>query len=300
MVVIENALKYDEMKDSAVELSFCDILLQPKSLTVVKIGHYTHMKSLPVFILAGLLLVTCAERPDPTPSSLLPHKLVRNELTNELFYDGNNRVIKLEITAVYPGGTTTSADDFVYDADGKLTSFRTSTGWEFTYHYDQGRVVHTEEWVNGTLSQTHGFEYTAEGRLSKSITYQDIPEEGGVVPVAMDTYVYDYRGNLTRSQRYYYSTGGSQSNLLTTHDFSNYDDKINPEPAFFFSPINPTVQFFQNNPRRLEVRNGNGVLAFTDTYSYIYNTSGYATARFTRSVGSGIEDTYQTSYSYKE
>ncbi len=249
---------------------------------------------------ALLVLAACADNPVQPAKSLLPHKLVRNEVTSELFYNSDNQAIKLETTSVYNGGTMVSTQYFTYDFSGKLIQLNTTSGWQFNYHYLNGRIASTEELVNAVLSQIHEFEYDNQGQLVQSITYQDIPEEGGVIPVARDTYAYDRNGNLTRSQRYYYSTGGTQSFLLTTHDFSQYDNKINPEPHFYFSPINPLARFFRNNPGRLEVRNGNGILSSTETYLYSYNSSGYAVTRTTRSIGSGIDETYQTTYSFIE
>lgn len=226
--------------------------------------------------------------------------MVRNELTHEIFYNDEHQAIKVETTAAYPGGTMIQTNYFTYNPDGQVTELNTTDGWQFNYDYTNGRISSTEELINSILTQTHSFVYDDNGRLTQAITYQDIPEEGGVVPVSKDTYAYDSRGNLTRQQRYYYTNQGTQEHLLTTQDFSDYDNKLNSESFFLVIPINPTARMFQNNPGKLEVRNGNGVLAFTDTYSYTYNEAGYALTKSTHSVGSGIDETYTTTYSFKE
>lgn len=252
-------------------------------------------------LFAGLLfLAGCSGNNVQPAKSLLPHKMVRNEMTYEIFYNDQHQVIKVETTAAYPGGTMIQATYFTYTSDGQLTELNTTDGWQFNYTYTDGRITSTEELINGILTQTHSFTYDNNGRLAETITFQDIPEEGGVVPVSKDTFAYDGRGNLTRQQRFYYTKQGTEEHLLSSQDFSEYDNKLNSEAYFLTLPINPTAKLFQNNPGKLEVRNGNGVLAFTDTHSYTFNELGYATTKSTHSVGNGVDETYSTTYTFLE
>jgi YD repeat-containing protein len=258
-----------------------------------------------ILALAWLALVTfsCTKEdlvtPQPQPT-LLPHRLVQGDMALEIAYSPEGKISQLTTTNGYPGGTLIHDQFFLYDDAGKLAEVTTSSGWRFVYTYSGGRIVETLEYLDGNLSQKHQFAYDSKGRVSQSITYQDIPEEGGWIPVQKSTYSYNNTGNLLENRLYYFGTGGTPEYLLTVNTFSDYDQKINTEASFEITVINPQLKPFVNNPGKLEIRNGNGHLSVTETYTYTYNAEGYAESKTTTSLFNGNTEVYTTSYFFLE
>lgn len=259
------------------------------------------MKKLLSFAWLAVVLSAC--HPDetiaPQQPEALPHRLVQGNTSHEIAYTPDGLISQLTTTNVYPGGTLVHHQYFLYN-DGRLTESTTSSGWRFVYNYTTDRITETEEYLDGNLSQKHTFAYDGQGRVTQSITYQDLPEEGGWIPVQKSTYAYDPAGNVLENKLYYYGTGGAPEYLLTENTFSEYDTKLNAEAAFEIFSINPTFRPFVNNPGKLEVRNGNGHLSLTETYRYTYRADGFAETKTTTSVFGGNTETYATSYFFLE
>lgn len=251
----------------------------------------------------AFLLLSCSKDETIVPISgptLLPHRLVQGNMSYEISYDVSNRLAQIDLSTTYPGGTTLHSQYFLYDDEGKLIVSTTSSGWKFEYRYTGERITETYEYVNGSLSQQHRFTYDSRNRVIQTITYQDIPEEGGLIPVQKATYQYDQNDNVLENKLYYYTTGGASAVLLSTHTFSGYDSKVHTEGAFEVTAVNPQLRPFRNNPTRLEVRNGSNILGLVETYTYDYNPQGFASRKVTKSVFNGTTEEYETSYSFVE
>ncbi|MBL7851988.1 MAG: hypothetical protein JNN04_13890 [Cyclobacteriaceae bacterium] len=261
------------------------------------------MNRILTFVWIALVTLSCGKddlvTPQPKPT-LLPHRLVQGSMVLEIAYSPEGKISQLTTTSGYPGGTLVHDQFFLYDDAGILAEVTTSSGWRFVYTYSGGRIVETLEYLDGNLSQKHQFAYDNKGRVSQSVTYQDIQEEGGWIPVQKSTYTYDNAGNLLENRLFYYGTGGAPEYLLTVNTFSEYDQKINTEAAFEITVINPQLRAFVNNPRKLEIRNGNGHLSATETYAYTYNAEGYAESKTTTSLFNGDTEVYTTSYFFLE
>jgi YD repeat-containing protein len=255
-----------------------------------------------------LFLVSCWEpevTPPPIQQQQPPLKALRMSepgTIRELVYDNNGRLTSfVAINEIAGGGEWRSTTELVYDANGRLTESTTDTGWRLVYFYSDGKIVATDEYVTGVLSQQHSHTYDSKGRLIKSITTQNIPEEGGIIPVARDEYQYDDNDNLIVNELYYYGTRGTQSALLTRFVFSNYDDKVSSDDFFDFVAFNPLVSLRKNNPGRLEVTNVHGVHTITEVYTYEYHSRGYATKKTTHTTThTGYEGEYSVDYEFEE
>ncbi len=258
----------------------------------------------------GIILSSCStddpqpvtQNPPPGAPKLIPEVFKEADFSKQFVYNTSGQLAQIKMSSqLSNGGTMDSWQNFEYDLNGKLTQSTTDTGWRMEYTFSGDYIVRTDEFVNGTHSQFHIYSYDAKGRLAEKVTYQDIPEEGGIIPVSKDTYQYDERGNLTAQQLYYYTSFGAEAKLLTTMTFSNYDDKINSEDYFDASPFNPLVMFRKNNPGKLEVRNGQGVLSMSEVYTYEYHAKGYATTKTTVvTMYNGTTNSYQSTYRFKE
>src|SRR5690349_2855672 len=99
-----------------------------------------------------------------------------------------------------------STQEFTYGNDGHLKESTADSGWRMVYTFDGEFkfIIRTDEYVNDVLSQYHTFEYNASGTLKARIAWQDIPEEGGLVPVSKDVFEYDSRGNVIKNELFYF------------------------------------------------------------------------------------------------
>jgi hypothetical protein len=117
--------------------------------------------------------------------------------------------------------------------------------------------------------------------VTERIVYQNIPEEGGIIPTSKDTYEYDENDNLTELRMYYYTSFGAKAILQTVFISSDYDDKLNTEDLFDINIFNPYVTLRKNNPGKLITQNGNGNVTSTELYTYQYHPMGCATSKTT-------------------
>lgn len=262
----------------------------------------------PLFFL--LLAMTCTalvscdsdEDKDPIASTeLRPDRIEQLDYTRELVFDDQERLVKVISTSEMPNDVElVSTQEFTYGVDGHLDESTTDSGWRMVYSYEGEFIVRTDEYIDGVLSQYHTFQYNPNGRLKERVTWQDIPEEGGLIPVSKDAFEYDSRGNVIKNEIFYFNTGTQQHHLLTRFVFSDYDDKINSEELFYNNPFNPLIKLRENNPGKMVVSNMNGVISSTDTYTYQFNDQGYATHKTTNTLfHHGETGSYETSYFFK-
>lgn len=237
-----------------------------------------------------------------SPLTLIPKTFVEADLTKSLVYDDANRLVEIHFITKYPNGTTsTSVQTFVYNEEGKLAESTTDTGWRYVYTYDNHFIIRTDEYIQDTHSDYHLFKYDNKSRLIERVTYQDIPEEGGEIPVAKDTFTYDSQGNLEFQRLYYYTSYGLEAKLLTELAFSDYDDKVNSEEYFDVMGINPLIRLRKHNPSKMIVKNQQGNITSTETYAYTYHPKGYAVAKKARIVlYNGNEGSYEATYLFEE
>lgn len=256
-------------------------------------------------LLLTLAVFSCSSDDDNNPQTeleVIPDTYSELNYSRTLHYDSEGKLIRVQMISVFPNNVTDESNQYYsYNLQGKLVECTTNNGWRMVYSYSGNNVVRTDEYVNSELrSQYHTFEYTPNGKLAKSITYQNIPEEGGEIPVSSSVYEYDADGNLKFEKLYYYTTGGAEAVLLTVFTFGAYDDKPNSENLFSINPFNPFMKLSKNNPGQLEVKNGNGVVSSTNTYTYEYNAKGYPVKKSTHTVlYNGQEGDYETVYTFK-
>ncbi len=281
--------------------------MQPTFELCVKAGYKScimlKVYKIPVFSILIFATACSTENPQPVieqPASVIPFRLEQGDQATELKYDNQNRLTKIDFISVYPGGTITSFEKLSYNSEGLVSSIVTDQDFRFIYFYQNKKLIKTNEYIGDHLTQTHEFTYDQNNRVAQSVAFQNIPEEGGVIPVSKTTYVYDSKGNLIQNKLYYYSTGGTDETVLTTFDFSGYDDKSNSEVYFELPVINPLHFAFKNNPAKLEIRNHNGILVSTEFYTYSYNQQGFATNKTTRVVSLNGNETYETKYFFQQ
>lgn len=263
------------------------------------------MKQRLLTLLIGFTLVACEleEAPGPvTPAVLQPSVYEETDYRREYSYNNANQLVQIKMISTFPHGNTfTSVQDFSYRPDGKIAEATSETGFRFVYSYSGDRLVRTEEYVNGSWSKEHRFAYDSKGRVMEAITYQNIPEEGGIIPTSKDEYQYGVNGNLIEWRMYYYTSFGAEAKLLTVMTYSDYDDKINTDNLFEVNVYNPYQEWSTNNPGKQVVRNGAGIISSTEAYLYQYNDMGYVTAKTTQvTLYNGVTASYGSTYQFRD
>lgn len=195
-----------------------------------------------------------------------------------------------------------STMDYYYTTGGTLEKAVTDHEYRLEFTLEGDKIVRTDQYINDVLTEYYTFSYDEKGRLKDFTTWQDIPEAGGLVPKLKEVYLYDIRDNLTSQFLYFYNTGINGHELLTTFEYSDYDDKVEAESLFDGYSVNPLVKLKKNNPGKMVTKNKHGNTVVVDHYSYIYNERGYATQKTTYSIFpyNGSSGSYETLYYYEE
>lgn len=255
-------------------------------------------------LLCTLAFVSCSSNDDGTvpEKRLLPDTYSELNYTRTLYHDSEYRLIRVQMISKYPNDTWDESNQhYIYDHQGRLTESHVDNGWKMVYTFSDDKIVRTDEYINSSSSQFHTFEYNEQGRLSKSITYQNIPEEGGIIPVSGESYDYDENANISEQRTYYYTSYGAEAKLLTVFTYSGYDDRVNGDNLFSINPFNPLVKLSENNPGQVQVKNNKGEVSSTNTYTYQYHAKGYPIKKTTHVVlYNGHVGDYVSTYKFKD
>ncbi|WP_141655437.1 hypothetical protein [Roseivirga seohaensis] len=246
---------------------------------------------------------SCSSDDSAVPDKrLLPETYSELNYSRTLYFDSQYRLIRIYMVSKYSDESWgESTQIYFYNDEGVLTESHVDNGWRMVYTYDDDKIVRTDEYVYSRHNQIHTFEYNEEGKLSKSVTFQDIPEEGGVIPVSGDSYDYDSKGNLTEHRLYYYTPNEDEPQLITTFSYSGYDDRVNGENMFSINPFNPLIKLSENNPGQMLIKNNKGEVSSTNTYTYQYHKKGYPVKKITHiELYNGQVNDYVSTYKFKD
>lgn len=261
------------------------------------------MKTITSIVFFSLAIIACdTDNPEPTSLDLKPALFVEEDFRREYLYNDANQLSQIKLISTFAnGGTMTSTQNFSYLPSGNIAEATSDTGFKFVYTYTGDKISRTDEYVYDTWSKYHAFTYDSRGRLTEQITYQNIPEEGGMIPTSKDTYQYDAQDNLSVLNLYYYTSYGAEAKLLTTFIASDYDTKMNTEDYFDVNVLNPYVRLRKNNPGKLITKNGQGNVVSTEVYAYQYHPQGYATSKTTTVTQfNGNTGSYTSRFLFKE
>lgn len=254
------------------------------NLFAVRDVNYNMKTIYPAILLFTGLFISC-DHDEVTPvkeTVILPLRLELDDYKREFTIDSRNRISTIRISSYMPNEVVLETNvQYFYTSDGKLEKTVTDNGFELVYHHQDGLITRTDEYLNGQLSQYHTFSYDDKGRLQQFTTWQDIPEYGGVVAKAKEVYVYDNRDNLTNQFLYTYNSGTQGHDLLSSFEFSDYDNNPEAESLFSAHAFNPQAAFRKNNPGKAVTKNRLGNMGMIDQYSYVYDARGYVTEKTT-------------------
>jgi hypothetical protein len=265
------------------------------------------MKTLRPLLFAALLgsvLLSCDSSGDVIPDiTMLPELRTFMDGTTEIEYDeAKSRITGVQYKNYYPNNVVLSSRiDYHYRVDGKL--IRTERHNDkivvtMNFIYDGGRIMRTDEVWDNVLIQYFTFSYDDRGLLKEYIQWQNIPEEGGNVPIVKNTFEYDQRGNLT-GQKHYYGVK-NEFHLLSVFTFSDYDDKVATDNLFQHLYFNPSVRLSRNNPGITTSANAAGLGKVTGEFTYTYNEHGYVTkSSLVQTDSDGEKFTNEATYTFK-
>lgn len=269
------------------------------------INHLEKMKIINLVILGMSLFVFSCKEEQPLPidqkEELIPISYTEEGFTKTLTYNEAGKLTRIHYATTFSDGNILeSVHDFRYNADGVLTESENNIGWRLVYTYDGDLIVKTEEYLSGQIPQYHLFTYDDKKRLIERVTYQDILEEGGDVPVSKESYVYDQHDNITIQRLYYYTSYGAEARLLSEFEFSEYDEKINSEEFFDIMGINPFIRLRKNNPGVMTFKNNSGLVSLTERYTYTYHEKGYPIIKAVDVTQyNGTTGSYEARYTFK-
>ena len=260
----------------------------------------------PAIVLLSGILLSCDGNDAPLPHKsrlILPIRLELDDYKRELIFDDQNRLSGVKTSSVMPDDVVLeSTVQFFYGPDGRLHQAVADDGFRLEYTWQDDKIIRTDEYIENAFSQYYTFSYDERGRLKEFLTWQDILGEGEIVAKSKEIFVYDNNDNLTNNLLYYYDTGTKGHALLTSFEFSDYDNHVEVESLFDGYAFNPETVFRKNNPGKMVTKNGKGDIGFIDQYTYVYDSRGYAIRKTTRSIVSynGSGGSYETYYFYEE
>lgn len=148
-----------------------------------------------------------------------------------------------------------------------------------TYQYTGSQVTQTSEYTaDGRLISTCTYQYSAPNRLSQV-------DETHVFSSAAErrTYQYDAAGNLSLLSTYAKEAGADTYVLQHTLSFTKYDTQRDVENLLFHMPLLPNVTFRTNN---------HSLKISRERTTYIYNERGYPIQQVRTGPGGSLTATY--------
>jgi hypothetical protein len=249
-----------------------------------------------------LAVASCDEGGTPKTPEIFPVRMEMADYHRELVFDQNDRLTGIKMISFFPNDVTLESTlNFHYASSGRIDSSWTTDGHGFKYTYEAGLLTRSDEYIDGALAQYHTFEYDTRNRISKTLSWQHIPEQGGWIPHQKSTYTFDSDDNLTESVLYYYNSGTGQHEMLTRFTYSDYDNKQSCDRIFDTASFNPTIQFRKNNPGKMVVQNTYGNTTSIEVYSYEYHSSGFTEKRITTTTfpHNGQTGSYETKFIFE-
>lgn len=264
-------------------------------------------------IYLALLAITAAscdkEDNKPVQSSVSDARTIRlKEMVSDglpspyfhFTYDNNNFVTKLQ----HASGL------FQYDLqyeNGRLVTMANNTIVNkdtLLYHYSSNRISRIDLIeTNGQKTKQVELSYDAQGRLQE-LTWKKLNADFSASVTRKLVFSYNKENNISQFEDH--RNMGNGLELLKTHYFEKYDDKVNAEANFLIKDVFehflflPQVQLQKNNPLTEKIVSKQN--DWQITYNYTFNNglpvNKTAEIKQTRGGGSGNTVVGVTTYTY--
>src|SRR4051812_572714 len=119
-----------------------------------------------LFFAFTFLFFACGEEAQPElPGSLplVPDTFTQADFTKVFIHNTAGQLSEVKMISALPGGgTMNSSHLFSYHSTGQLAESTTDTGWRYVHFFSGDKIIRTDEFVNGALSQYHTFSYNSK------------------------------------------------------------------------------------------------------------------------------------------
>lgn len=229
------------------------------------------------FIISSLMFTACKKQPItpqlPPPQPQQPTgklaKLVYDTgAFDSLYYLADGRITKF-VNNIDPGFGDGIAYHFVYDASGKVERINSSEDRSYRYTYENGKVVAISEYINQHKSSYKLFNYVNDILTSMEI-YNYNGAARGYEFSGLHTYHFYPDGNLKQEVTYTVNVFTGQLVKHLTTEYSDYDNKINPEELVRQVPYYYGIVRLKNNPGKRVVKRelNNMTTIFNSIFTY--------------------------------
>ena len=231
---------------------------------------------------------------------------------------------KIKLKEVTVQGLPSPYFQYKYDANNFVTELNHESGfYQYRIEYKNGRI---SKMINNTVvnKDTLIYHYTGNnvtridlrqpgiGKTEEVIFYYDIENKlietawkktGSADVVKRMLFYYNEQNTLWRCE-VYYDLGTVGLEKTNTHDFEQFDDKVNPESNYLLKESHylylPQVRLQKNNPIKVKISGVANDFEFVNSYQYSDTLPVLKTTlmKQTRGSGAGMERTGITRYSY--
>lgn len=171
------------------------------------------------------------------------------------------------------------------------------------YHYESNRVSHIDlVEANGRKTKEAELLYDDKGRLAE-LRWKAMNNDFSTSLARKLVFSYDQQNNLSQFEDYRNMGGGLE--LVRTHIYEKYDDKINSEANFLIKDVFehflflPQVQLQKNNPLSEKIIGQQNDWSINYHYTYANGLPATRSAEITQTRGSGSGTVrVNTSYAY--
>jgi hypothetical protein len=226
---------------------------------------------------AGILFSSCKK--DDTPATPAAPTCTLSKVTNsDATYSvyarvsGSNKY--LTVKNYPPSGSYSSYSQYEYSGDmvSKIAYFNGANQLQYYLTFEKtsyGELVHVQVPAGGIFVEQGQLEYHMSGSLITQVIIKS-NSQGSFVPTTQEDYTFA-NGNVTKV------VSQNLQNQSTTTTTYTYDSKKNPYHVGDFGP-SPSIQSTNNIMSMTQ----DGT---TESYTYTYNSTGFAETRNTVGVG---------------
>lgn len=186
---------------------------------------------------------------------------------------------------------------FHYNEAGQIRQLTTDDASSpVNYYYKNGVLERTEE-LNYKNEVDARCYYTFEGNRLKEEHWETNSAAGDMEKYTI-RFDYDNKGNVIKESTFVPAKSGYGEELSETTEYSDFDDKKNPDNVLVRHPYLPWVKMHVNNPGKKVFKIADGTIVSTEVYTYQYGVNGYPLQKKRKVYANGASSELIGVYSY--
>jgi hypothetical protein len=171
-------------------------------------------------------------------------------------------------------GEFTTQFEYLSTTDHRLKKAIIDGSNIYQYEYLNGKLIEIKQLSGNQILNEYSYRYDAAGRLSKIFAEGF---EGSSEGSSIQTLSYDAKGNLNEVKLEVWNSASQKFELVSITYYQDFDDKKNVESWKLIFPNILHIQFHQNNPRKVVIKDAEGNLIAEATHTFEYDAQGYPT-----------------------